>query len=485
MAATSQVGSQVGSQVKLEKNQKKHVDKAIAILKEHVSFFDVSEPGTGKTWTSGYLSDYLNLPMIVFGPLEAHQGWHQLPCQVIKTYSYRSLVGNGKKGVKKYQFLAHQYLTREDEHFQYTKEWASLCDQGILLVFDEAQYLNGSSACNRGATQLIEGLNQAVIERGSESRCLLLSATPFEKNSHIVNLIKLLRLVTKERMYHRRGGSFVLEGLTELIDLAKYYDPIETDYLINNRKPDRKGIEQLIFLLYTEIIHPRFSHGMTITVDKRIYRGFFNVEKKERLEQVIKQLSKLNERKTKALQELELLLLSDLIRVAQNKINQYPEAKIILFVKYLASVNILSQTLSKRWSTLVHTGQVNQKLRQKIISQFQDDSGPRFLIATLTTGGTSLNLHDTTGKRPRFVYITPTYRMGKIHQACFRVFRQGQKSLGEAYIFYPREGEIIERIMINLKEKSQVMKKGLVKLDYDDLPGYYPKYIEDKPGELK
>ena len=100
------------------------------------------------------------------------------------------------------------------------------------------------------------------------------------------------------------------------------------------------------------------------------------------------------------------------------------------------------------------------------------------MIATLTTGGTSLNLQDTSGKRPRFVYILPTYHMGRIHQACFRVFRQGQKSLGEAYIFYPREGEVIERIINNLKEKSQVMIKGLSKVDHSDLPGYYPKYIE-------
>lgn len=131
-------------------------------------------------------------------------------------------------------------------------------------------------------------------------------------------------------------------------------------------------------------------------------------------------------------------------------IKQYQAAKAArpdLFKLNLSNLDSPIETITKAFGddALFFNGDVNKKVRQKAVDDFQNDnSGKNLIIVQSDAGQAGISLHDTTGKYQRVLINLgmPTKPVASI-QIEGRIYRTGQKS--NAIFRYLNTGTNLER----------------------------------------
>jgi SNF2 family DNA or RNA helicase len=124
--------------------------------------------------------------------------------------------------------------------------------------------------------------------------------------------------------------------------------------------------------------------------------------------------------------------------------------KALIFVNYLAAVELISEQLDEQGIDFVSmTGSTRD--RQSLVNRFQNDPNCRVFLMTLKTGGTGLNL---TAADTIFIF-DPWWNVAAENQAIDRAHRIGQSQKVMAYKLIT-EGSIEEKIL-----KLQELKKSL------------------------
>ncbi|MEL7020530.1 MAG: SNF2-related protein, partial [Bacteroidota bacterium] len=124
--------------------------------------------------------------------------------------------------------------------------------------------------------------------------------------------------------------------------------------------------------------------------------------------------------------------------------------KVLIFVNYLAAVELVSKQLDEAGIDFVSmTGATRN--RQALVERFQNDPNCRAFVMTLKTGGTGLNL---TAADTIFIF-DPWWNVAAENQAIDRAYRIGQRNKVLAYKLIT-EGTIEEKIM-----QLQQLKKEL------------------------
>ena len=472
------------------------------LLRNH-GYIDTSRMRSGKTYVTLWLAKQFGFRLLIVCPVIAIDVWRRTAAEygveVIDIISYQSL--RSQKGHQP----KHGYLDRHDNtteggvhqvHFSPTRAYNTLIEQGIMVVCDEIQNIKNNSDQYKACSALI----RPIISGGGRSRFGLLSGTPFDKEEHAVNLLKLIGYIRAHRLYNyvRQTRELVLEGIQELIDACRFINAQETDRVLAEIPLVKGKMNTLCYTLYTRVVKANISGAMAAPTDIRgtfnVGNGFYNMtnDRAEQLRVAIDELAnavRFNERTgtaeiradnigavTTALVHVENAKVEDFARVATQALMADLHLKVIISVNYTSTINDINN-LMLFFRPLVLNGAVPAKKRGDIVRLFNDDPTRRLLIMNTSVGGVGISLYSQHGHSPRLMLMSPSYKLLEATQAAARIYGPGMNSDATVSMFYGRGVAARETgILTALARKTQVLKGTLEDVVTRDLvlPGDYP-----------
>jgi hypothetical protein len=471
----------------LYEHQVPHFNNVLRICREWYAYLDSSRTGTGKTIITIEVAKALELPLLVIGEVSTKGMWEQTTkkygVELIEFLSYAKLRGNNR------------YLINEDKYIV-SPYGCELFKRGVLLVYDECHNLKNRSRQSEAACCLSSWIALNTVH----SRIACLSATPIDKEEQVLSLMRIMGIVLSDKLYEYIPSTeeYILVGLDELIAMAKAIDPATTEKLVP-RNIAKHNARSVTFSLFRDVIKPRLSSAIEATnplPDKDIANGYYEIAEKEELQAGVKLLSKLIRRVgddielisssntwtqlTKAMIVIERAKVSTMVRLAKETLAM-PKAKVILYFNYLECIDKAAKQLQD-YRPLVMTGSVNSKDRDTIIEAFNlPDTRYRLLIANTRVAGTGINLDDTHGDFPRYMFMIPTYNFIDLHQATGRIYRATTKSKVTIRLVYGKEDgaeRCLEHIILAALARKSEVTRGAVKDSSVIYPGEYPIYWE-------
>ena len=504
------------SEIELRPRQIEWANRAYNILLNNYGYIDTSRMGSGKTFVLVWLAKVIGIRLIIVCPVIMINIWKNITetygIPVLKIISYASL--RSKTGYQPKHGYLHRYDNISENgkkmvRFEVSEEYLELVKSGVLVVFDEMQNIKNDSTQYKAAAAMLH----PIINMGGRSRFALLSGTPFDDEKHAINLLRLIGYIRSPRLYYydRYNKTTFLEGLNELILSCNMIDQQQTQQVLEDIPPNIDNINKLAYELYIHVIKPNISGSMPppdIHGTFDIKNGFFNINPYyqydlilglEELFKALNLITRLNAIKnnkldmdninpdelpekidlgalTKALVKIENAKAFDMSREASSILSSSPNNKVIISINYTSTLTSIATFLSD-YNPLILYGKTTQYQRSQIINLFNTDPSYRLLIMNTSVGGVGISLHDTVGNYPRFMLISPSYKLIEIIQAASRIYRDGTMSDAHVRIFYGKGTVGFElSVLIALSRKSGVLK-GIIDEYLNDLlllPGEYP-----------
>lgn len=450
----------------LETEQKTHLKQLARILEEHPGCGDTSPCGSGKTVTTIALSLELNLILFVVCPKSMKSKWER-EC---------SKYGVGWAEIINYEAIGttkSEWVVQNNKKYAPSDKMITISQQGILLVFDEVQYVkNSDSNRSKAAFALVRSLS------GTVSRSCFLSNTPFAKESFGDSILRILGIITSERLllYNRTSMTYSFKGygLSQLMGYcrrinSKMVDLIKQKFLIL----DNRNKNDICFHLYKRILRPALVSSMSEPNNNcrlTIYNAFYNMGT-EALSYINKGYDMIKGRvgdtgknfhnfgKCVAAQTLiEKGKLIKLKQIVKKRLKENPNLKIIVYLHRISSMEEMKKEFSE-YGALMMNSKVTGKQRDQVIENFQrSDNRYRLLINSTGVGGVGLDLDDQDGNYPREVYIIPGYKYIDDYQGARRVKRRFTKSDANVYFMYS-SNILKEKVLLNQIKKSQIHSK--------------------------
>lgn len=493
--------------VTLRPSQVQWAARAYNILLRNHGYIDTSRMGSGKTYVVLWLAKQFGFRLLIVCPVIMIEVWKRTAAEygveIIDAISYQTL-----RSQKNHQ-PKHGYLERYDNvteggtrqvNFIATKGYTDLIEHGAFVIFDEIQNIKNNSDQYKACNALI----RPILTAGGKSRFGLLSGTPFDKEEHAVNLLKLIGYIRAHRLYHydRTTREIILEGMQELIDVCRFIDATETDRVMADIPVVKGKMNHMCYSLYTRVVKANISGAMSAptTINGRfdVKNGFYRMtgERAQELQDAINELAaavRFNERTgaaeiradnigavTTALVHIENSKIDDFARVVTRTLENNPNNKGIVCVNYTSSVEGIANLLIF-YNPLILTGKIPAVKRAAIIRTFNESINHRVLIMNTAVGGVGISLHDTIGNSPRFMFISPSYKLIELAQAAGRIYRDNTQSDATIRMFYgDGDGGRETGILTAMARKTQILKGTL-----DDnvlreivLPGDYEAEIE-------
>ncbi|CAH6418237.1 Hypothetical protein HVR_LOCUS105 [uncultured virus] len=476
--------------------------RAHNILLRNHGYIDTSRMRSGKTYVNLWLAKQFGFRLLIVCPVIAIDVWRRTAAEygveVIDVISYQSL--RSQKGHQP----KHGYLDRHDNvteggihqiHFTATRAYTNLVNQGIMVICDEIQNIKNNSAQYKACNALI----RPIITAGGRSRFGLLSGTPFDKEEHAVNLLKLIGYIRAHRLYNyiRETKELVLEGIQELIDACRFIDNNETERVLAEIPLVRGKMNHLCYSLYTRVVKESISGAMAAPTDITgtfdVKNGFYNMTagRGEELRAAIDELAaavRFNERTgtaeiradnigavTTALVHIENAKGDDFARVATEILMQDKRNKVIISVNYTSTIEGI-RNLMLFFNPLILNGQVPAQKRAPIVRAFNENPDARLLIMNTSVGGVGISLYAPGQGSPRFMLMSPSYKLLEVTQAAARVYGPGMDTDAVVRMFYGKgNGGLETNILTAMARKTQVLKGTLDDIVKRDLilPGDY------------
>jgi superfamily II DNA or RNA helicase len=498
-------------EVQLIPSQIEHYNQMKRILSYSHIALDTSPTGAGKTFVTGKIAQSEKFSVLIICPTGLKPMWTEFCGKYgIPTFGILSF---GELRSKTGSQPAHGFLRRVDTstatgrkavEFVITPLYENILTQKMLLVVDEVQNIKNNSAQYKAVVPLVHG-----ILRGGQCRCVLLSATPFDKPELSINMLRLIGYIRSAQLYvtDRQTDEVVLKGLQELINACSFINQAATQEVLADMPPNSRNAKQVAYALYVNVVKAYISSAAPLPKDIPASRDFrngyyiMNAYDDVALRQAVGNLATaahFDERTgqvqraaepnfgaiTKALQEAETAKINTFARLAENDLRTIPGSKVIIYVSYLNTIDQLYHLLA-HWNPIILRGDVKPDERARRVAVFNENPNYRLLIANIKVGKEGISLHDTVGNAPRYMYLSPNYSVLDIHQAAGRIYRVGTKSNATIRIVYGKGAARETKILEALARKTQVLKDILEEQISAQVlfPGDYASYTEEIQGQ--
>jgi SNF2 family DNA or RNA helicase len=364
---------------------------------------DASDTGLGKTYIASALCREFYLRPIVLCRKIAIGNW----LDVLKSF-----------GVHPFGVINWEFMIRE--HIEFYKNGTWKVPPNCLLIFDEAHYANNEGTKNNRMYEASKGIPS-----------LSLTATAADKPQKLGPILHVLGAMEKQEFekWRKKRGEF--ENVYNQPEAVSEAD-------------DMRALNRLIF--------PRFGYRLRY-VDPDVKEAFpdaiYNTtlvkltDKSKQIQNkayddLIEKIKLLKEEKpgqdfqaAKLVEELRYRQLAEILKVdsfvllAQDYIQM--GFSVIIFVNFRETLDSLATKL--KTDSLIYGDQENKggQSRSKVIDDFQNDR-TRLIIAMGAAAGTSISLHDVTGKHQRISFISPTYTGTQLKQILGRTYRANAKT---------------------------------------------------------
>lgn len=468
--------------INLRPYQVEHFERICNIFTRYHCAIDTSPTGAGKSYVTAAIINYFKFPhVIIICPKSVKVSWDEVitntNIKVTEIMTYQTLRGQTGKSI------SHEYLQRverkgENTVFFPTEKLRTLVNEGALIVFDEVQNIKNTSDQLKAAKAMISLL---LSTNATTSRVLFLSGSPFDKEEHSINFMRALGFIRHRNLYTNNSetSEMKLQGAEELIGICRScFDKEMTDKIIQETEMDKKNIAPMCYRLFCEVLKPKLFSAMSpppLQVDKDVKNGYYKLDHPQPLIDAINMLGKVAKFKketmdvnskeadwgaiTSALMKIEESKIPIFVRLAVQKLNENATNQVIILVNYTNNLFNISAQL-KEFKPMIMNGTSNDKQRSQIIRKFQEGN-ERLLVANMKVGGVGINLHDTRGNKPRFMFASPNYMAIDMHQATGRVHREGTLTKPIIRFVYGLVGVEETSILNALARKKTVMERIL------------------------
>jgi SNF2 family DNA or RNA helicase len=518
------------SKIDLKTEQIPQVKNIIEILKNNICAFDMSMMGAGKTYVSseiavkfGFKRVIVICPASVVGKWKMMKSTYGVPIQYVMSYEmlrstkdhqpYHGLLKrfdeiinersrsvsfrpSGEDGIPVLE-------TRHQVRFEATDKLKEIVKEGCLFIFDEAQKVKNKNAQWYAAKTIAETL----IEISGKSRFLLLSGTPIDKEEHALNIMNMMGFIRSRKLYTTDEGKIILIGAKELILFCEKVNKKATeDTLASYPIRVKEDVNKLCYYLFQNVIKKYMTSSMpppkisNVNIDTK--NGYYIMESetdKVKLRNAIDTINRTLRKRiyrradgniynnpiqklggvVKQLMLIEALKVPIFVRLAKQKLQENPNAKVALFVNYTSNLDALIKDLSI-YNPIKFNGQVSKDERQILINKFQEPNNDyRLFIGNIGASATGIDLDDKYGNFPRYAYASPNFSILDLHQLTRRFYRLDTKS-NSVFRFVYVKGFSEVNILNNLAKKSNVMKDTLTEQVEGGIkfPGEYENEIE-------
>ncbi len=193
--------------VELLEHQISHYEKLLDIFTKSKIALDLSPMGTGKTYTATKIAEHFNVQhVLVIAPVSVLPKWENM--KKVHGLKLKAAISYCSLRSVKYKQPSHGLLTRidtqqesrtstgevriiEKTEFVVTSELKKLISEGLLLIVDEIQNVKNVSSQFLSVKELI----REITETESNSKVLLLSGTPIDKELQVINLYRAMNIL--------------------------------------------------------------------------------------------------------------------------------------------------------------------------------------------------------------------------------------------------------------------------------------------------
>lgn len=409
-----------------------HIDRLVSILRKQRVAVDGSDTGTGKTYVALNVARKMGLYPVVICPKGVISQWED----ALDDLNMKGYVNN----YESYKRLKTPYIANTGKK-RVPFRWID-CNN-VLLIFDE---VHRAGRIQTADGKLIVAATQSNIVR------LLASATIGE------NPLKMEAIGLTLRLYQDKSGYYdwaMKRGVVRNpygFGSGLEYRPTKTDILrihsdIFGRRGSRITWDQVGIELVNKII-PLKTELDTKAINKA-YDNIRRIQKQIEDRELDDEPAAIVEI-LRARQKIEASRVGYLYEQITDLVNNSNHS-IIVFLNFRESIKELYRMLQPLPVSIID-GMQNSKQRRENVNGFQFGC-IRVILSQIQAGGTGLNLHDTTGDRPRVVYLSPTYDARTMIQATGRAPRAGSKSATVQYIVCAK-GTFEEKVYKNMKQKQ-------------------------------
>jgi SNF2 family DNA or RNA helicase len=518
------------SKIELKSEQIPQVKNIIEILKHNICAFDMSMMGAGKTYVSseiavkfGFKRVIVICPASVVGKWKMMKSTYGVPIQYVMSYEMLRSTKDHQPYhglLKRYDEIINERSrtvsfrpsggdgipvleTRHQVRFEATDKLKEIVKEGCLFIFDEAQKVKNKNAQWYAAKTIAETL----IEISGKSRFLLLSGTPIDKEEHALNIMNMMGFIRSRKLYTTDEGKIILIGAKELILFCEKVNKKATeDTLAEHPIRVKEDVNRLCYYLFQNVIKKYMTSSMpppkisNVFIDTK--NGYYIMESetdKVKLRNAIDTINRTLRKRiyrradgnvynnpiqklggvVKQLMLIEALKVPIFVRLAKQKLQENPNAKVALFVNYTSNLDALIKDLSV-YNPIKFNGQVSKDERQILINKFQEpNTDYRLFIGNIGASATGIDLDDKYGNFPRYAYASPNFSILDLHQLTRRFYRLDTKS-NSVFRFVYVKGFSEVNILNNLAKKSNVMKDTLTEQVEGGIkfPGEYENEIE-------
>ncbi len=397
-----------------------HTSNLVSVLGKNRYALDMSDPGTGKTYTAVAACRELRLTPAIVCPKSVVPAWER----VLKDFGIKPYFVTNWEGAKSEGFKHGFYNYRTGVY-----TW-NLGRTQILLILDEVHKAKGVDSQN--SAMLIAAKAQDLIT-------LCLSATAADNPRDMRGLGYRLDLhdLINFKMWSEEMGCYQdTQGRDERV-VWRCQDADAAMLTVHRQIYPSKAARMRIADLGDRFPETQITAALYEIKGWKKQNDAYDTLLKE-----IKQLQKdakegwpsaaltLNMRYR---QLTEFLKIDTLVALT----NDYLEnnKSVAIFVNYTETLMLLVQRLPK--ASLIYGDQTKKGEREREIQDFQDDKA-RVIICNIKAGGVGVSLHDLHGKYGRVALICPTYSAQDLIQATGRVHRAGGKSKSLQRIIYAK-----------------------------------------------
>lgn len=449
--------------------QYEHYNRIVDILNDNNFMIDLSELGSGKTYTTcKYLQENIFDYIYIVCPPSLRKKWTEvtdefgIKCNIINYTEIAGIRGRQPKHGLLYRddftvqknSSAGGFITCKISTFKETKLLNEIKNDKIIIIFDEIQYLKQEYS---NITQSSRILIRTILEN-TQNKAIFISGTPFDKIDQFITFFKNIGIQKSNELFEydfstRRNESIgyneIIEYFAKICD-TKDIDLVDRSYMYGSIS--KKTCMPYIKRLFLEILIPKFSSKMIIKTvptdtdsdkDKvnikninTFYR--FDTEEEEIIEKGLNKCIDIINNTTdkeiitkkrilmfKALQMIESAKIKTMIKEAKNILDDTKNinSKVVLCVNYRESINELKSELIE-YNPIVLNGDIVPDKRSKLINDFQKhDNEYRLIIGNINIFCCGIDLDDKHGDYPRYVFVSPNFSTINLFQLSYRFLR--------------------------------------------------------------
>ena len=298
------------NEIELVQYQVSHVDRINTILDKYPLMLDLSMLGSGKTYTSSFISmnrkhndvrDFKHV--IVICPANIMSNWQKMkdtygvPIKHIESYN---TIRSTKCVQPKHGLLTrYDYTTTIKEKivdkvdFKPTPKLLEMIDEGLLLVIDEIQNIKNLNASFGACKTIIEHIigdseySNTIIPK-TKSRTMLLSGSPIDKPEQVIHLFRLTNIMKSDDLSVYNPAYMVNEwrGFFDIVQFAGTIGFNQREIQIPAVDTGNvKVFKPIAYTLFQKVIKPEISSAMNPKVkneEKHIeiikFNALYNIE---------------------------------------------------------------------------------------------------------------------------------------------------------------------------------------------------------------